>query len=172
MNIEDLTRILPVPESINESQIPESIWKEVEQKIGCYPKGIRDFLSCYGTGSIDYFLWIFNPSAKNTNLNLFDQFNKQKNLLNGSNLDIYSSELSLLLSASNYVPFGITDNGDLLLFNVNTSNNILLMSSRGDQFETFQMNLIEFLCVLLSGGLNSSIFPEDFPTQDAQFQVA
>lgn len=37
-----------------------------------FPDDYKEFISTYGTGSIDNFLWILNPFSKNININFFD----------------------------------------------------------------------------------------------------
>src|ERR1035441_7733026 len=48
-------------------------WQAIENRIRPLPSDYKDFISEFGSGSFDQFLWIFSPFVKNKHLNLFDQ---------------------------------------------------------------------------------------------------
>lgn len=46
-------------------------WKEIEDTIGTkFPSDYKQFISLYGTGGIDDFLWILTPFVNDENVNL------------------------------------------------------------------------------------------------------
>jgi hypothetical protein len=71
------------------------------------------------------------------------------------------------------LPFGITDNGDLLLWKTDINPekwNVILIDSRIGQIEEFNDNFSDFLFSILSKTKLSGILPDDFPSDKPYFK--
>ena len=48
-------------------------WQFIQVKLGItLPEDYKEFVSTFGTGAVDSFLWVLNPFSKNDNLNLIN----------------------------------------------------------------------------------------------------
>src|SRR5947209_4673448 len=118
MSIELLESIIAPPE--NPQEVPDStLWQAVETDLTRLPADYKDFVSRYGTGSIDSFIWIFNPASRNPHLNFQQQVRKQLEVLREINERETEPFIPLFPNSSGVLPFGITDNGDLLFWETN-----------------------------------------------------
>jgi hypothetical protein len=88
---------------------------EVRRAVGDIPTDYLRFLGTYGTGCIDEFIWIFSPSSRNENLNFLKQLELQtRALVGGAEFGAKPPPFPVYPMTNGFVPFGITDNGDLL----------------------------------------------------------
>lgn len=163
MSIASIKLILPTPQ--NPMEIPNSsVWEKTENTLGFHlPFDYKDFLENYGSGSINDFLWIFNPVAKNPNIELLWQakIRIQALLELKSEGEIFPYELYPI--EKGIFPFAATDNGDvffLKLSNLNPENSIVINEGRSAKCEEFPMNWGDFLLHLLKGKINSKILPK------------
>src|SRR5215216_123968 len=68
-----LTTLMPPPPTPSEPP-NEGGWQSVEARLGMeLPEDYKQFITHYGTGAVDTFLWVLNPFSTNTHLNLFDE---------------------------------------------------------------------------------------------------
>ena len=161
-----LWQILVAPQQASE-QPTDNDWLEVEDQFGPLPTDFKTFLADYGTGCIGGFIWIFNP-ASNENLNLGRQIEKQLAALREVNVP----GLTLFPADTGILPFGITDNGDLLAWRVHGEPNtwhVVVVDSRAPIFQVFEVGFSQFLAGILSRGIICSIFPDDFPPDHPAF---
>lgn len=146
-------------------------WADFEQKWCRLPNDFKEFVTEYGSGCIDDFLWVFNPASSNENLNLSTQVTRQLTALGEVpivGLDLGSDRRYIL-------PFGITDNGDVLAWKVSTDRrewHVVVIDSRAPKYEEFTMGFAEFLCALLGKDIKCTLFPKDFPTDHHWFVPA
>jgi SUKH superfamily protein len=170
--MQTLHSILPRPASPVE--IPsEADWKDVAQTIGAVPEDYREFLRAYGTGSIDRFVWIFNPASRNPNLNLFHQVPRQvaafrELVATGCEAKVYP----IFPEPAGLLPFGITDNGDVLLWHRNGMPkdwSVVLSASRSPTYEEFDSSMTGFLTAVLKNEINSRVLPAGFPSSSPVF---
>lgn len=173
MSISKLIHILVPPSSPKE--IPSnSTFVNLETKTTKLPDDYKAFLELYGTGSIDDFIWIFNPASNNVNLNFINQMEVQLNALRElQNQCTALNKYLIYPEPSGLLPFGITDNGDLLLWKTDINSekwNIILIDSRMSQVEEFNDNFSDFLFSILSRTKCSNIFPDDFPSDQLEFK--
>ena len=149
---------------------------DTEQQIGTsLPSDYKEFISHYGLGSIDDFIWILNPFTENKNLNFLI---KKEEILNSYKLlkkefpndyihEIYPNDNGLL-------PFGLTDNGDELFWLVRGEPDnwkVVVYRTRSEEYIKYDFTLIEFIHKIITREINCGIFPDDFPNQNPFFSV-
>ncbi|MBS1940978.1 MAG: hypothetical protein JST38_08890 [Bacteroidetes bacterium] len=171
MNIEQLSKILPKPR--HPVEIPEPTnWVEVDNHYGTMPSELKKFVNFYGTGSIDGFIWIHNPIAKNPHLNFLVQAKIMLEALLETSENSGDCPYPIFPKTGGLIPFGKTDNGDGLYWLSNGPSDqwsIVVNAGRDAKFERFEIGLIELIGGLVKGKLSCSIFPEDFPSEHPQF---
>ncbi|GGE27443.1 hypothetical protein GCM10011571_32090 [Marinithermofilum abyssi] len=93
-------------------------FEDIEKQLGTpLPTDYKEFISIYGTGSIEHFIWVLNPFVDNEHLNLIseksdilDAYTVLKNEFpHHFKHEVYPNKNGLL-------PWGITDNGDELFW--------------------------------------------------------
>jgi len=73
VSVIDLAKLISPPSSPNEAP-QQNEWPQIETQLGTsLPADYKDLISLYGTGKIDNFFGIFNPSSQNENINLATQ---------------------------------------------------------------------------------------------------
>jgi hypothetical protein len=149
-------------------------WQSFEEELGgILPADYKEFISCYGSGCIDGFLWIYNPFATNKNLNLLSQ---AKAVLHSFEIlrDEFGEELPFpLFPAPNGVlPCGSTDNGDHLLWRFvdgRLQSPLMVMESRGPERQEYDLSMTDFLADVLTRRILVKVFPPEFPSMTATF---
>lgn len=171
MGLNELERILPPPESGAKVDIPASPteWPSVEVTIGIsLPPDYKAFIESYGSGSIDRFLSIFNPFAKNPHLNLMDAIRTRLEGLRELQAEFeIERKYSIFPDMNGLLPFGATDNGDVLYWKTTgqpSSWPVVINDARSPEYEEFPIGMTEFLVAILSRKVSSSIFPRAFPS--------
>jgi hypothetical protein len=164
MQIDELKRILRLPEVVEEQH---GDWLQTEEKLGIVlPTDYKQFTETYGSGQIDHFLSIFNPFSKCHGLELCGN---QSTILNSLRFLIDKGEKCPFLlypEPSGILPFGATDNGDILYWVTDGAPDawwIVVNESRGPKFEEFHCNMVTFLTEILSRRVTCRLFPESFP---------
>jgi len=162
MYLEKLKTILKVPGKTYNIGNHQG-WLEFEKNLDIkFPSEFVQFIETYGTGSINSFLWILTPYESNQNINIFhkaeimrESYNYMKDMFpEDFSYSIYPDEGGLL-------PWGYTDNGDELYFNLN-NDTIVIMEARYSEFYEYEMGMIEFLYKLFVKEIKCNAFPEDF----------
>jgi hypothetical protein len=137
------------------------------------PDEYKEFISTYGTGGIDNFIWILNPFVLDENFNLMERgkvireayLESKQNFPQDFIHDVYPDVGGLL-------PWAITDNGDEIYWRTDNNPNkwsIVIYGSRSSEYAEYNKSLVEFLYEILTKRLVCSIFPDDFPSEDPQF---
>lgn len=172
MSIDSLKTVLPTPSAPIEYFESRDL-TAFENEFTRLPPDFSEFLKYYGTGVIDGFIWIFNPSSKNPHLNLFRQAKLQ--------LDIFRElrargnepkDYSLFPEPDGLLPFGITDNGDVLFWKTTgkpSEWNVVVAESRTPKYEEYSLNMTQFLSRLLTKQLSVAAFPADVPSESPTF---
>ena len=112
MSIDALLAIMPPPPTPL-GAIGE--WEKVEEKIGSeLPADYKDFVRLYGSGRINNFIWVFSPFSERINLNLFEQVERQLSALRAVIAEGEKCPYELFPASGGLLPFGLTDNGDVL----------------------------------------------------------
>ena len=140
-------------------------WQYMREKYNLiFPKDYRLFIDTYGSGSFNNFLWVMSPFSLNDNLNLLKKFNDlkrsfctMKSILPDMLMEEFYDGVKGLL------PWGITDNGDELYWNVQKEySQIVVFSCRYSEKLEFDLTFGDFLDQIFSQKIMCSIFPEDF----------
>jgi hypothetical protein len=172
MSVIDVAKLMPPPSGPNEAP-QQHEWLQIEAQLGTsLPADYKDFISLYGTGKIDNFLWIFNPLSQNENINIATQFRVQLGAL--SELQAYGEVLpyKLFPEPDGIFPFGITENGDVLYWKTSGSPEawtVLVNEARSPEWEAFSMVMTEFLFNVLNRQIHPSAFPNVFPSSTPAF---
>jgi hypothetical protein len=173
MSIIDLRHILAPPHETTERP-SEAEWAECEAELTKLPPDYKSFLEDYGTGCIDGFIWIFNPSSQNPNLNLLVQVKRQLSALDELIKQKTEDKIyPLYPEKSGLLPFGITDNGDVLFWKtIGTPENwsVVVGNSRSPEYQEFQSSMTGFIGSVLNGATKVATFPEDFPKSSPSFK--
>lgn len=170
--LDKLTHALPRPTDLSER--PEEDWTSVIEELGFQPpEDYREFLSLYGTGCIDEFLWVLNPFSENTNLNLIEEGSR---LIDAERQFIAGDEEqpSQPYGLDMLYPWGVTDNGDVLYWLMSSPDpdewTVLVCNSRSWEWEEFPMGATRFLSSVLTKEIRPKAFPNDFPSNSPAFQ--
>ena len=171
MSIERLINVLTPPSSPLE--IPsEDEWRKFQLESTKLPGDYIEFIRKFGTGCIDDFIWIFNPSSKNEDLNLQNQIVKQLDALRGLGFGGEPIPFSLFPDRGGLLPFGVTDNGDVLFWKTKgdpSAWSIVIGESRSSNYEEYNLGISDFLAAILAAEIASAIFPTDFPSNYPKF---
>jgi hypothetical protein len=169
-----LKQILPPPTAPLE--LPsDAIWAECESELIRMPTDFKEFLESYGTGAIDGFLWIFNPASKNPNLNLVLQVKRQLSALSHLLREKAESRVyAVFPEDGGLLPFGITDNGDVLFWRTLGSPenwSVVVGESRAPEYNEYKRTMTGFLTSILSKQEVVPVFPQDFPNSPPLFEL-
>jgi hypothetical protein len=158
------------PEELPDAQI----WNHIEVNVGKLPDDYKSFIQHYGTGCIDSFIWIFNPASSNPNLNFGHQVNVQTETLREINEEGVERPIPLFPSDHGLLPFGITDNGDVLFWETNEDPNgwtVAVIEARSSPLQKFEMNMTSFLAGICERSISCDAFPDDFPSVNPTFST-
>lgn len=166
MTIDHLLAVMAPP--VNPTEIPgPRAWKAVEGRLGMpLPIDYKEFIEIYGSGKIADFLWIFNPFSINENLNLEKQIENQARVL--AELQLYGESIPYRLfpERGGVLPFGITDNGDVLFWLTAGAPDdwvVVVNEARAPNWELYNFSMSGFLAAVLQRQVLCGIFPKDFP---------
>ena len=146
---------------------PGDGWATLEARMKVsLPEDYKDFIRSYGSGRISNFIWIFNPFSGNENLNLERQIDVQSKVL--AELASYGEVIpyALFPKPGGLLPFGITDNGDVLFWVIDNTPDewpVVVNGARTPTWERFDLSMSEFLASVLNRQIAVSIFPGNFP---------
>jgi SMI1-KNR4 cell-wall len=149
-------------------------WQSVEARLGMeLPEDYKEFVTRYGTGAVDSFLWILNPFSQNDNLNLISQARTRLDAQRQFSEETgTTSPYALYPNANGLFPWGVTDNGDVLYWLCKgspSSWSIVACDSRSSRWREFRLSTAEFLVALLTRRLFVDGFPDDFPSEPPEF---
>jgi len=157
----------------NPAEVPDAVtWSSVQMNLTKFPNDYKAFIQLYGTGCIDAFIWIYNPASKNPNLNLEQQVVSQKTTLKEVNESEVETFIPLFPSPHGVLPFGITDNGDVLFWETYRNPNswtVAVLAARSSPLLRFDMNMTSFLAGVCDGSIICEAFPKDFPSLKPHF---
>ena len=146
-------------------------WLTVEARLGIeLPEDYKEFITHYGTGAVDGFLWVLNPFSANKYLNFFDAGKAQLRALHELQHEIIP--YPKFPDADGILPWSVTDNGDVLywLCKGPSANRLIVVNeSRGPRWREFRLSTSEFLARIVTGKLVVDVFPEDFPSASPTF---
>lgn len=173
MSLEKLTSILPPPAKPSKTGDSKG-WSELERVLGStLPMDYKKFISIYGTGGVDNFIWILTPFVFDENVNYL---NRSKVMIDAY-LEIKRQfpedyKHNVYPETGGLLPWGYTDNGDELYWLTNGAPEnwvVVVYESRMSGYHEYDMTMTEFLSQITSGQLISDAFPEDFPSAKPEF---
>lgn len=164
--IDEFLKLVPTPGEAADRPT-DAEWRATESKFGALPNDYKNFVSRYGSGRIDGFLFIFNPSAKNKFLNLIYQVDLQLEVLRDISVT-ESLPYGFFPDPGGLLPVGATENGDMLYWlteGAPDSWKIVVNSARSPDWEVFSCGLMRFVVGVLSKSIRCNSFPDDFPDE-------
>jgi hypothetical protein len=175
MKFEEFCQIIQPPETPVENGETEE-WGRVEKAIGTrLPNDYKNYINVFGTGCLANFLWVFNPFTRNTNLNLLNQVTVQLNAITTLEEEFgEKSPYQVYPTPGGLLPWGITDNGDVLFWLTNDEPdywNVVICSARGREYEEFEATIIDFLHRLIFEAVSSEIIPNKLLNRSHLFSV-
>jgi len=170
---ETLKQLMPPPAAPAESR-SERGWEFVEAELGIeLPSDYKEYISIYGTGSVDNFLWVLNPFSENKYLNLIDESKATLQAFQQLQRDFGETiPYTLYPEPLGLFPWAVTDNGDHLFWLRKGSPSewaIVVADSRAPEWEEFKVSMTEFLAGILTKRIRVDIFPDDFPSDSPKF---
>jgi hypothetical protein len=165
MSLEALRALLAKPASPIEADAPAGGWEAVERCLGvALPADYKAFLAEYGTGSVAGFFWVQNPFSL-----VRPWFPWLSSALSAQAVVRASSggkstSFPLFPEANGVLPFGHTDNGDLLGWITEGDPDewaVLVASPRAGTEDLVMSSMSQLLADLLSGAYRCPLFPDD-----------
>jgi hypothetical protein len=163
--LERLRRLLPPPANPVEAGRPDG-WAAVEAALGTgLPSDFKAFTERYGSGTVDDFLYLFNPFTQGPDGNLLDEKDRV--------LAAYRQTRTRFPGRLPWPPFpepggvlplGRTDNGDELYWVTQGQPDqwpVALVEARAALQEVHPMPVTGLLAALAANQLTSRVLPED-----------
>jgi len=163
--LEQLLRLLPPPADPVEPARPDG-WAAVEAALGTgLPGDFKAFCERYGSGTVDGFLYLFNPFASGQDGNLLVEKDRVLAAYRQTRAR-FPDRLPLppFPKPGGVLPLGRTDNGDELYWVTDGDPDgwpLALLESRAALQELHRMPVTGFLAALAANQLTSRILPED-----------
>jgi hypothetical protein len=161
--LERLRELLPPPADPVEPGRPEG-WAEVEAALGTgLPGDFKAFTELYGSGTVDGFLYLFNPFAAGQDGNLLAEKDRALEGYRQTRAR-YPERLPLppFPDLGGVLPLGRTDNGDELYWVTDGDPDgwpVALLEPRAARQEVPPMPVTGFLAALAANQLTSRILP-------------
>jgi hypothetical protein len=163
--LERLRRLLPPPAHPVEAGRPDG-WAEVEAALGTgLPNDFKAFTELYGSGTIDGFLYLFNPFTQGQDGNLLVERDR---VLAGyrETRARFPDRLPWppFPEPGGVLPLGRTDNGDELYWVTQGQPDgwpVALLEARAAVQEVHPMPVTGFLAALAANQLTSRVLPDD-----------
>jgi hypothetical protein len=163
--LDRLRRLLPPPDHPVEPARPDG-WAAVERALGTgLPGDFKAFTERYGSGTVDDFLYLFNPFASGQDGNLVVEKDRVLAAYRQTRAR-FPDRLPLppFPEPGGVLPLGRTDNGDELYWVTDGDPDhwpVALLESRAALQEVHQVPVTGFLAALAANQLVSRILPED-----------
>jgi hypothetical protein len=163
--LDRLLQLLPPPADPVEPARPEG-WAAVEAALGTeLPGDFKAFTQRYGSGTVDDFLYLFNPFAQGQDGNLLVEKDRVLAAYRQTRVR-FPDRLALppFPEPGGVLPLGRTDNGDELYWVTDGDPDgwpVALVESRAALQELHQVPVTGFLAALAANQLASRILPED-----------
>ena len=168
-----LMEMLPPPEKPEEA-VTTNQWHSIEGQVCPMPSDFKEFLSLYGTGQVDNFMWILNPISSHKYLNLIEQIDIIRDAYKIREVDFGEKAILLFPERGGLLPIAITDNGDTIFYRCSSDDpvswSIVITSARDPDRDEFNMNFTTWLERTLSRTIKNQCFPDSFPSKIHSFK--
>jgi hypothetical protein len=163
--IDELLKRFPPPARPVELGV-EDEWPRMQRRMGSVlPRDYKDFVNAYGSVTIRGFLRPFNPFSQDEYGDLATQMALQLSALRYlKERDPTQCPYPLYFEVDGILPWGITDNGDVLFWETRGHPDqwpVIVNESRSADYERFEMSMVELVLSFLSGSTTVSAFPDD-----------
>lgn len=148
-------------------------WQSVERRYGfSVPNDFREFVSLYGSGIVDGFLWVLNPFCVNPNVNfetslyLIESYSQMKSDFPE---DYPRPDFP---NEGSFFPWAITDNGETISWILHGQPNewpVSVQSVDQADEEAYACGAVDFLQRILRREVRSRILPCQFPSDAPSF---
>jgi hypothetical protein len=170
MSLERLTQIAPPPAAPIETGCPKD-WDQIQERLGTtLPTDYKKFIRCYGSGSFNNCLTVYNPFAKNESINLLevlDAHHKATQRVQRLGSVSWSAvrPFSLFPAENGLIPWGTTDSfGDTFFWHASgpaDAWSTLIYNLRTGEYEVWKYALIPFLVGLFTQVFESVVLSSD-----------
>jgi hypothetical protein len=163
--LQRLRQLLPPPADPVEPGRPDG-WPAVEAALGTgLPADFKAFTELYGSGTVDDFLYLFNPFTAGEDGNLLVEKDRVLAAYHQTRAR-FPERLALppFPEEGGVLPLGRTDNGDELYWVTDGQPDgwpVVLLESRAALQEVHPMPVTGFLAALAANQLTSRILPTD-----------
>jgi hypothetical protein len=163
--LERLRRLLPPPADPMEPGQPDG-WPAIEAALGTrLPRDFKAFTERYGSGTVDDFLYLFNPFTQGPDGNLLVEKDRVLAAYRQTRVR-FPDRLALppFPEPGGVLPLGRTDNGDELYWVTEGQPDqwpVALLEARAALQEVHPMPVTRFLAALAANQLTSRVLPED-----------
>jgi hypothetical protein len=166
MGLERLRSIVPPPAEPLEPGVPDQ-WPRVEAELGTgLPDDFKRFTELYGSGKFDDFLYLLNPFAADPAGSLLGARDTMLEAYTETRAK-FPERLPLppWPQPGGLLPLGRSDNGNELYWLTEGSPAawpVVAFAGRSTRHEVHDGPVTAFLALLLSGKLQTSVFPDSF----------
>jgi SMI1-KNR4 cell-wall len=166
MGLERLRSIVPPPAEPLEAGAPDQ-WPRVEAELGTrLPDDFKRFTELYGSGKFDDFLYLLNPFAADPAGNLVAARDTMLAAYAETRAK-FPDRLPLppYPEPGGLLPLGRSDNGNELYWLTEgepSSWAVVAFAGRSTRHEIHRHPVTRFLALLLSGALETKVFPDSF----------
>lgn len=162
MTIKSIKDLMPPPTLAVDPPDMEA-WMKAERLLDvCFPDDYKEFVSAYGSGRINGFLWVLNPASRNENIELLQQIEVRLDALRQLKSDGEQLPFDLFPSMNGILPVAVTDNGDVLFLRMQPNCNkwsVVINEARSPECEEFDLSWSDFIVALISNKIKSNIIP-------------
>lgn len=162
MTIETLIKIAPPPAAPFEAFVGP--WQPIETAVGtALPQDFKDFARLYGSGGFMDFIWIMVPWSSDRGVAYARSVGEACRTFNRISLPY-----PVWPDAGGVFPAGVTSNGDQIFWLPQGDPEAWRIvvwdrgEGEGEDVETFDVDLTDFLAGLATGQISPKAFPEDF----------
>jgi hypothetical protein len=172
--IKRLMQNLPIIGEATELPTAED-WAVVEESLKLeLPADYKLFLSSYGSGIIDDFLFAMSPCSSNKYMR-FDWQVPSKSETSRAIRQRLPKEVPFPVypEPGGLLVWAVTDNGDTLNWLTKGKSNVwptIVLQARGPKRSRFDMPATKILDALVTGKVRSDLFPSDFPSAKPAFR--
>lgn len=169
---EDLTAVLPRPDNPVELATAES-WGPIVDTLGfALPVDYMQFIETYGSGSINDFIWVFNPFSATRTVNFVAQFTRILGALRTLKEEAPSKvPFPLMYEHGGLLPWGMTTPGDMLCWRTTgaTGEWTTVAYTRNVGCAEYKVPMTGYLTNMLRGSFGAPVISRDFAAQAPTF---